>query len=170
MRRSRLIPAALLLSSAMLLGGCSQITDLLGGGSQAVRDAGSGEVSEAGQLDVFTLSVGDCVDDTGGSEVTEVPVVPCSDPHDNEVYYDFSIPDGDGSFPGDEAIQTAADEGCYAEFASFVGIAYEESTLDYSFYLPTQDSWERGGDRIVSCIIYDGTLAKVTGTLAGAAR
>ncbi len=166
MRTSRLLTASAVMGAALFLGGCFQISDL-GGGPEAVRDADTGEITDAGKADVFTLSVGDCLNDQSGEEVTDVPVVPCSEPHDNEVYYEFSLPDGE--FPGKDGVYSAADEGCYPEFSTFAGIAYEESTLDFSYFVPTQQSWDEGNDRLVSCIIYD-TAGQVTGTLAGAAR
>lgn len=167
MRTSRLVPAALILGSALLLGGCVQISDMLGGGETAVRDADSGEVTDAGQVDVFTLAVGDCLNDQSGEEVYDVPVVPCAEPHDYEVYHDFAMPDGE--YPGQDATYTAADEGCYAAFAPFVGLAYEESILDFSYYVPTQQSWDEGNDRLISCFLGDPST-QTTGSLAGVAR
>ncbi|WDG17995.1 septum formation family protein [Microbacterium sp. Clip185] len=166
MRTSRLLTATAVMGAALFLGGCFQISDL-GGGPEAVRDADTGEITDAGKADVFTLSVGDCMNNTSSEEVTDVPVVPCSDPHDTEVYYEFSLPDGE--YPGKDEVYSAAEEGCYNEFANFVGIAYEESTLEFSYFAPTQQSWDQGNDRLVSCLVVD-TAEQVTGTLAGAAR
>jgi hypothetical protein len=167
MSHSRILSATALVGAALLLAGCSQITDLFGG-PQAVRDAQSGEVTDAGQMDVFTLSVGDCLNDTGSTdEVFDVPVVPCSDPHDYEVYYDYTLPSGE--YPGEEAVFAAAEADCPAQFESFVGLPYDESTLIFSYYVPTAESWAGQGDRVVSCLIGDGA-GQVTGTLAGSGR
>lgn len=166
MRTSRLLTATAVMGAALFLGGCFQISDL-GGGTEAVRDADTGEITDAGKADVFTLSVGDCMNSTSSEEVTDVPVVPCSDPHDTEVYDEFSLPDGE--YPGKDEVYSAAEEGCYAEFSNFVGIAYEESTLEFSYFAPAQQSWEQGNDRLVSCLVVD-PAEQVTGTLAGAAR
>jgi len=166
MRIPRIIPAVLLVAGVGLLGGCAQITDLIGGGPQATRDADSGEVTGGGQIDVFTLSVGDCLNDQSAEEVYDVPVVPCDQPHDYEVYYDFAVPDGD--FVEDD-VTAAADDGCYGAFTEFVGMSYEESALDFTYFTPTQQSWDEGGDRIVSCMIADPS-SQTTGSLAGVAR
>ncbi|WP_159502390.1 septum formation family protein [Microbacterium sp. 18062] len=165
MRRRRLIPVAAILSIA-LLSACAPVAELFGGDAQATRDAQSGEVTGGGQIDVFTLSVGDCLNDQSASEVYEVPVVPCDEPHDYEVYHDFALADGEWD---QDAVYAAADEGCYTAFPDFVGLSYEESTLDFAYYAPTQLSWEDGDDRMVSCYIGDpGT--QTTGSLAGVAR
>ncbi|MBF4562638.1 septum formation family protein [Microbacterium sp. VKM Ac-2870] len=166
MRLHRSIPAALLLSTVVLLGGCSTISNLIGG-EQAVRDADTGQVTESGKADAFTIKIGDCFNDQSASTITDVPAVPCSDPHDNEVYHEVTMPDGE--FPGDSAITDAAEKGCGEAFASFIGIPAENSTLSFSYLTPTRDGWEGANDRLISCIAYD-PAGKVTGTLAGAAR
>jgi hypothetical protein len=168
MRVPRLVPVALLVASIGLLGGCAQVADLLDGSEpQATRDADSGEVTGGGEIDVFTLSVGDCMSDTGTEEeVYDVPVTPCDEPHDYEVYYDFSLPDGEYV---EDDVYAAAEDGCYNEFAAFVGLSYEESALDFSYFAPTQESWEQGDDRIVSCFVGDPST-QTTGSLAGVAR
>jgi hypothetical protein len=168
MRVTRLVPAAALVAAIGMLGGCAQVADLLDGAKpQATRDADSGEVTGKGEIDVFTLSVGDCLSDTGtAEEVFDVPVVPCDEPHDYEVYHDFSLPDADWS---EDDVYAGAEEGCYNQFAAFVGLSYEESVLDFSYYAPTQESWEQGGDRIVSCFVGDPST-QTTGSLAGVAR
>lgn len=153
-------------AAVVLLSGCSAITGLLGGDTP-VRDADSAEITEGGDLDVFTLALGDCFNDTAETQVSELPVVPCSDPHDNEVYYEHEMPDGE--YPGDEAISAAAEENCAAQFEPFVGIAYDASVFEYNYLTPTTGSWEDYGDRLIQCIVYDPS-AQVQGTLQGAAR
>ncbi|MDF2491979.1 MAG: hypothetical protein K0Q58_557, partial [Microbacterium sp.] len=133
MRVPRIVPVVALVASIGLLGGCAQVDALLNGSQpQATRDADSGEVTGSGEIDVFTLSIGDCLADTGAEEeVFDVPVVPCAEPHDYEVYHDFSLPDAEWS---EDDVYAAAEDGCYNEFAGFVGLSYEESVLDFSYY------------------------------------
>src|SRR5690348_18115813 len=90
---------------------------------RADRDA-SGAIVDAGSVDAFQMRVGDCFDDGStfaAEEVDSVPGVPCSNPHDNEVYavYDVSA----ASFPG-EGMADMAHEGCLARFEAFVGNDY----------------------------------------------
>jgi hypothetical protein len=52
--------------------------------------------------------------DDNSEGVSDVPTVDCSEPHDNEVFATYDIPDGD--FPGEEAIVAAAEEECIELF------------------------------------------------------
>ena len=113
------------------------------------------------------LSVGDCLNDADLSGiVTSVPVVPCSEPHDSEAYAEFDL--AEGPYPGTDEIDAKANEGCVEAFTAFVGIPFNESDLEYSFYLPTESSWPQG-DRRILCEVYD-PKKQTTGTLRGAAR
>ena len=95
-----------------------------------------------------------------------MPTVPCAEPHDNEAFAATDMPDGD--YPGDAAVTDAANTFCYDEFEKFIGMNYDESALELSFFSPTAESWAEG-DQEILCFVYspDG---QVTGTLAGAAR
>ena len=127
----------------------------------------TGAITEEGDADVFTLKVGDCLSDQAGAtgEVSDVPVVPCEEPHDSEIFHSYIIPDAE-TFPGsfDEHI----DAQCVPQFETFVGVAYDASTLELSWLEPTAQSWAEG-DRELLCIVAD-PAGGVTGTLAGAAR
>lgn len=149
-------------ATAALLTGCNLLP-----GNDATRDD-TGTVTEGNdEADVFLLQVGDCINDSElGDVVTTLPIVPCSEPHDSETYFEANL-EGD-AFPGDDAISDQSDQICYDAFPGFVGIAWEESSLGYYPFTPTQQSWE-GGDRLVSCMIYD-PAGQTTGSLAGSAR
>ncbi|TAJ49351.1 MAG: hypothetical protein EPO52_03485 [Herbiconiux sp.] len=116
---------------------------------------------------VFALEIGDCVDDTDEVELQHLPLVDCADPHDYEVFDEYQIPDGD--YPGDDVITEIALGYCSGAMESFVGVAYEASALDINYLTPTEDSWTNGGDRQISCLVFD-PAGKVSGTLQGAAR
>jgi hypothetical protein len=158
--------AVIALASVLTLGGCSAISGLFGGETVA-RDSETQEITEAGTADVFQLKVGDCLNDVDAEEVTEVPAVPCDQPHDNEIYYEFSMPDGE--FPGNDGTMAAAEEECGPQFDTFVGLAYEESVLDWFPYTPTELSWTEAGDRVVQCVIFEPDV-RTSGSLAGVAR
>ncbi len=154
--------AGLLLLAAGALTACSSAND-------AVRDAGTGEVTEAGTVDVFALTLGDCFnDDPGaGEELSSLPVTPCDTAHDNELYFEFDMPDGD--FPSQEEFDAAADAQCIPAFESYVGIAYADSELDYWYLSPTADGWEQIPDRTVQCAVWDPS-GKLSGSAKGTAR
>ncbi|MFC3998499.1 septum formation family protein [Nocardiopsis sediminis] len=118
------------------------------------------------ETDVFDIAVGDCLNDGAATgEVTEVPTIGCDQPHDSEVYHEF---ESTAAAFDQTAIDTEAEEGCQAAFEPFVGFPYETSVLYFSWYAPTQESWD-SGDREIDCLIYEEGV-QTTGTLAGAAR
>ncbi len=157
------VSAALLGAGLLLvLAGCAP--------EDAKRDEATGEITEAADAGVLSIAVGDCLgssDQLAGEEETEIqslPTVPCSDPHDSEVYAEMTFQEEE--FPGD-AVVSELDEYCYNAFSPFVGLAYEDSVLEYSLLYPTEVSWEQG-DRIGQCVLIHPTEL-VTGTLEGAA-
>ncbi|MFD6094461.1 hypothetical protein ACFWGN_20295 [Oerskovia sp. NPDC060338] len=164
---------AVLLTSVLLVSGCSAIL----GPQEAQRDEPGGEVTAASDADVFSLQIGDCVNQVAADaeqptdsddyeEVSSMPVVPCGDPHTDELYAEKELEAGD--YPGDEAIASLTEEFCLAEFEGFVGLSYEESSLDIWPMLPVQVGWETDDDRVVQCFITAGT-EPTTGSLKGSA-
>ncbi len=140
--------------------------------SQANRD-GTGAIVGEGTVDAFTLRVGDCFDDTsslfggGGEEVSSLPGVPCSEPHDNEVFAVFDV--AIDTFPEGDAMANLAFDSCLARFESFVGTNYDSSSLDIMTLYPSYESWSRQNDREVVCAVYDIESTKLVGTVKGRA-
>ena len=136
--------------------------------TQAQETAAPGAVA----VDVFYLKVGDCLADPlvdgGAEEVSSVQSVPCSEPHSGEVYAALTLPEGEGDYPGGEAVTAQADELCAAEFESFVGLPYDESVLYLSYLYPLEENWSSGA-RGVLCTVED-PAGDTTGTLADANR
>ena len=120
--------------------------------------------------DPFAMQVGDCFNDTemGVNEVTEIPAVPCSVPHDNEVYALFDL--APGPFPGDSQVDVIAGQGCYERFEDAIGRSYDESEIAFISMYPTEDSWTRIDDREVVCIAYHMEYEKLTGSVLGSGR
>ena len=140
--------------------------------TRADRDA-SGAIVEEGTVSAFQMRVGDCFQDSSSAsaaenyEVSEVRGVPCSEPHDNEVFavFDLDTP----SFPEGDAIVDLAMSSCLDRFEGFVGKDYESSSLDITAMYPTQESWNRQNDREVVCAVYDMNLNQLVGSAAGTA-
>ena len=135
--------------------------------TDADRDSDGAIVSE-GSVDAFHVRIGDCFDDASSfeDEITSLPGVPCSDPHDNEAFAVFDVtitdyPDGDG-------MVDLANESCLDRFASFVGKDYESSTLDIMTMYPSPESWKQN-DREVVCAVYDMEASKLEGSVKGMA-
>lgn len=133
------------------------------------RDETTNEITEAGDADVFQMQVGDCLTDGSSAvgEVSEVPVAPCDQPHDSEVFYSHIIDAAE--FPGAAELEAIATEQCFGpNFQTFVGLPYEQSALEVTWLEPTAESWAQG-DREMLCIVAD-PAGGVTGSLQGAAR
>src|SRR3970040_104930 len=122
-----------------------------------------------GPASVFPLAVGDCFNDdpAGAGVVQTVASVDCAEPHDNEIYFEFSMTDA--SFPSRDAPVAAAGERCVGEFEGFVGLSYWQWDLDLFPITPTAESWAQG-DRVVYCALYALDLSTLTGSMPGAAR
>lgn len=114
---------------------------------------------------VSEIAVGDCFADVAGglNDVASLPVVPCDEPHTNEVFALLELPDGD--FPGGEEVQGLATEGCFAEFPAYVGAEVGVEGLDAFPVTPTAESWE-SGDRQVVCVVT--STSPRTGSAQGA--
>lgn len=138
--------------------------------TQANRDA-SGTIVAEGNIDAFQMKVGDCFNDSEDSlseeveEVFGVDGIPCSTPHDNEVFAVFDIPLGD--FPGEEKLSDIAFDSCLKYFPKYVGKSYEESSLDIFPIYPTLQSWTQSDDKEVVCALYNLELKKLTGSVKG---
>lgn len=158
-RRTLAISGAAL-ALTVSLSGCSFIQGLTVG-NDANRDD-QGNVQEQDNIDIFSLKLGDCkmADDTTG-EIMEAEVVPCSEPHDEEVFFESKMEDGEF----DEAAIDAAGEVCYGQnFTDFVGVAWDDSTLDVWYLSPTEATWNDMNDRLIQCIVTD-PAGQTTGSL-----
>lgn len=128
----------------------------------------AGSAVSSQMISVFDLRVGDCFDDQSlDVEQTEVPLVDCSLPHDNELYSEYAMTDL--AFPGGDAVLENSFLQCVTEFDAFVGLAYADSALDLFPITPTAESWGEG-DRAVYCVLYNVDLSKMQGSMADSRR
>lgn len=133
----------------------------LGGEDNTTRND-NGDIVEAGEIGAFRIQLGDCLNGTATGLVESMEGVPCSMPHDVEVYHAFLLPGG--VFPGATAVSEAASEGCYNAFEPFVGHEYETSIYDISSLYPTLESWNQLDDREVLCLMDNYDRTKKTGS------
>ena len=119
--------------------------------------------SDPTTTDVFSLAVGDCFLELDGNEV---PLVPCDEPHDNEVFHLHDIEATER--PSDEEMTTIVEQECHPAFESYVGTAYASSELYIRTLKPSEDTWSQG-DRELVCILYDPD-GQITGSAAGTNR
>ena len=151
----RRIPIGFVIVMAFVLGGAA-----LGWYFGAGRSS-SGEINKAGDLQANDLRVGDCFDlkDREADEVGDVTARPCTTAHEFELFFTGSM--ADGAYPSDADFESFVEGACLPAFATYIGTAYEDSTLDLQWLQPTDDAW-REGDRSVQCAVFHPDNAGLT--------
>lgn len=140
--------------------------------TDADRDE-TGAIVGEGTIDAFSVQLGDCFNEVSSlasdepGDVSSLPGVPCSDPHDYEVFAVFDV--SQTEFPGAEAMSNIALDACVERFDAFVGRDYESSELDVTSLYPSPESWSAQNDREVVCAVYDMNGNQLTGTAKGSA-
>jgi hypothetical protein len=109
---------------------------------------------------VFSLHEGDCVDSPNAQLVS---ILPCSTPHEAEVFATFALPAS--PWPGTTAIATAASSGCGSRLDSYLNPQLAIS-LTQSFVYPDRVAWT-AGTRTVVCEVRAST-GQLTGSVRGA--
>lgn len=156
------VAALVVAATAMLAAGCSSDID------ETSRDE-SGVITEGGELGVFNITVGDCLNTPDdGAETASVEAVTCTDPHDAETFFTFDLPDGD--LPGQDDIENAVLDQCGDAFGDYVGQPYETSSLDMFYLSPSADTWDRIDDREVVCLIVSADGSPLEGSVKGSGR
>jgi len=119
-------------------------------------------------VSVFNLKPGDCVVPPTQikASISTVQVVPCHTPHTQQVFALTHLNAGsDANYPGTPALRTFANASCLQQFEGFVGVDYRDSTLFYTYLLPSVRSWA-ANDRTVVCIVTT-TGQKLTKSVEG---
>ena len=139
------------------------------GGSGLARDD-SGGVTRAQQASVPELQTGDCFNDPEPDQldaIDEVEVLPCDQPHDNEIFYSFTL--AEGAMPAQDEIFDLSASQCLPAFDAFVGIEFELSEMDVFPLTPTVEQWD-AGHRTIHCVLFNLDLSELVGSARGAAR
>jgi len=142
-------------------------------GCQAAQETAQEAAQEVSGLpettSVLELEVGTCVNDADtplSADLASIPTVPCSQPHDSELYASIALENG--PYPGADRLVSQGQSFCQERFSDFVGIDFRSSMLDFHIYYPTPSSWA-AGDRLIYCMVFDPGL-RVIGTLEGSQR
>lgn len=132
----------------------------------------SGNITEGGDVGVFALQVGDCFDQPPDGDISQVAAVPCTDPHDDEVYATFDIEGGDDApFPGAATISTESEKCAGQLFTDYVGTDYASSRFQAFPIAPTQETWESDlNDREVICTANTKDGTQITGSIKDTAE
>jgi hypothetical protein len=123
----------------------------------------SGTVTEAGDVSVFELRIGDCITSVPAGETFTVGVTPCSNPHVGEIYEIGSLPEG--PWPGDDEVARLSEGLCIEAFQPYVGAPTEDSPYAVSFLHPLESSWSEDGG--VVCIAHDPSEKNLVGSIRG---
>ena len=93
---------------------------------------------------VFKLQEGDCVNMLNGQVVT---VLPCTTPHQAEVFATFTLPVS--AWPGTAAVRQRASSGCESRLTGYINPQLAIS-LAQSYVFPNKVAWT-AGTRTVIC-------------------
>lgn len=104
--------------------------------------------------------IGECFQ-FGPNEDSAVTSVDCNQPHDGEYFHIFDF--AGTSLPSDDEMDEESDEICGLIFEHYVGKPVAESTLDYYWILPDQETWAKG-DHTVQCYVFAKDDRKLTGS------
>jgi hypothetical protein len=136
-------------------------------------------------VSVFSVKPGQCFVAPGTVRVqlSKLTATPCSKPHTQEAYalipyvaaggssaaQPSAVASLTSSYPGDDVLTTFAQGSCAQRFGSYVGVDYLDSSLYFTYLLPSARSWEQDDDRTVICFVTT-TGAKLTSSVKGSKR
>lgn len=146
---------------------------LIGGGiSWAVNNAhkshrdSSGAISKGGNLDAVDLHAGDCYEQPSDSSVPfdSIKAIPCTQPHNAQVFYRFAYPGATSVAPTDDELTTNAQPRC--ENAAKTGVDQTKLPQDAepSMLYANSSTWSHGYHDI-TCVYesntdYTGSIVK----------
>lgn len=130
------------LAGALALSACSF--------GDSVRNE-EGVIVEGGEVSVFEFQQGDCFAADDSDEVESLEAIPCGQEHETQVFATFDLTAA--TYPGEEAVNELADEGCLDRFDAYVGIDYQSSVFGFGTLIPTQETWDAVNDREVVCLL-----------------
>jgi hypothetical protein len=129
----------------------------------ATRSVSTGKITHQGHLGAFSLATGDCFNNPAGARsVNAVTAIPCTQPHNAQVFAKFELTGSNFSFPGTAAVERLAGHGCSARTGS-INKSKVNNAMTIRFLVPEEASW-MSGQRSVSCMIVNPT-ADLTSSL-----
>jgi hypothetical protein len=131
----------------------------------AILSAGCSSSGGTSSTSVFDVKPGECfiAPKAVKAELSNLSQVPCTKPHTQEAYalVDYqpggasgpSASASGGAYPGGDALDKFAKGACAQHFTAYVGVDYLESSLYYTYLLPSARSWEQNNDRTILCFV-----------------
>ncbi|TCC19488.1 DUF4190 domain-containing protein [Kribbella speibonae] len=160
--------AGLVMGSLVTLGYTLLIVLVIALGASSDDDYSAprpGSSNSAPTTYVDDLTVGECFDEA--TEEDEVIRQPCTDAHDAEVLAIPAIPGT--TYPGDSAINKAADRACAPAFGTYVGKSRDQSELYLDWWTPSKEAWDDGDHRVL-CAAFGPDDDKLTGSVKNSHR
>lgn len=124
-------------------------------------------------MSVFDVKPGQCfvAPSTVKAELDSLTKTPCSKPHTQESYASVAYTPAataakSSAFPGADVLTTFAQGACAQAYAGYVGVDYLDSSLFFTYLLPSARSWEQDADRKILCFVTT-TGAKLTKSVKG---
>lgn len=111
------------------------------------------------EVSVFNVQIGQCftAQQEIQAEIATLSAIPCDAPHRQEAYATVAYEPPAGvqgdAFPGDAALKSWADANCAQQFQGYVGISYLDSSLFFTYLVPSARGWEQDNDRSVVCFV-----------------
>lgn len=115
---------------------------------EADRDP-SGEITREGSVPATSMQVGDCLENLEeASAISSLPAVPCSEPHEGEVFGLFDLPTGD--YPDQASMESQASTRCSELLRAYSAAAFDDPSVGLFYLYPLESGWP--DDREVVCI------------------
>lgn len=127
---------------------------IVGSLSNATRSSSTGTITRSGNLNVFSLAVGDCFNNpVTAQDVATVTAEPCNQSHSAQIYAKFNLTGSNFSYPGTATVSQLASTGCTARTAD-VDRSKVTNAMAVHFFFPDQTAW-LNGRRTVACMVVD---------------
>ena len=124
-------------------------------------------------VDATAEQIGECLrfDEAIDATVEELPYIACTEPHTHEIYAVKEYPEGE-VYPGFDSLEDDARLACLGAFDAYVGRSAFDSSLFYSWLVPTLDGWndEDVKDRITLCVLGAGDGSMLAESMKGSNR
>jgi hypothetical protein len=131
-------------AAALMLSGCSVF--------------GSNKSASASES-VFAVRPGQCFRSPADvkAELATLNRTSCKQSHTQEAYalVNYTNPDGSAAsaYPGSDLLTSFAQGACAQHFTDYVGIDYLDSSLYFTYLLPSARSWESDDDHDIICFV-----------------
>jgi hypothetical protein len=133
-------------------------------GTVLAKPGPSGNIKKQEAVGVYTLIEGDCFDNpAAGQNLLDVTGLPCSKPHDAQVFAVYKLTGANSAYPGSGQIAKEAQAGCNARDGN-INQNDTTSSMKLGWLYPVQLSWQ-AGHRTVTCFIINPTKTLTSSVL-----